>query len=166
MRGLLNILFALVMCMCVHACKTRMHSYERVGEVKFDSIGSVAKVFTSANLDMCYASRIMDNTESGSWQKILIYDTSKPGNPLLMDIERKDSLNSSSEKVICDSLSMNIESSMHDSLKHVVGSAIDIENDKETISEERTSNILSNIVKIWVLVLLLSGLYVLSKKIR
>lgn len=166
MRGLLNIVLAVIMCVCLHACKTRMHTYERVDEVKYDSIGSVTKVNTSANLDMWYASRIMENAKSGSWQKILIYDTSKPGNPLLMDIERKDSLTASSEEVINDSLSMNIESSKQDSSDHVNGSCIGVEKDKETISEERTSNILSNIVKIWVLILLLSGLYVLSKKIR
>lgn len=166
MKGLLNIVFAVVMCMCMHACKTRMHTYERVDEAKFDSIVSVKKVQSSTDIDMWYASRILANSKSGSWQKILVYDTSKPGNPLLMDIERKDSLSASLEDVCGDSLTIDIDTSEHESENHVSGSGMIKEYDKETISEERTSNILSNIVKIWVLILLLSGLYVLSKKIR
>lgn len=164
MRGLLNIVLAVIMCMCLHACKTRMHTYERVEEAKFDSIGSVTRVNTSTNLDMWCASRIIENAKSGSWQKILIFDTSKPGNPLLMDIERKDTMIASTEEFIGDSLSIVIEVSKQDSSNHV--SESDIENDIEAISEDRASDMILNIANIGFLILIIYGFFVLYKKIH
>lgn len=165
MKGLINIVATLIVAMCLHACHTHMRTC--VDEVSHatGSFGSVSSVQSSDNIDIWKAASIMSDSKSGTWKHIRIYDTTKPGTPLLMDIEQKDSTQTNNIVSQIDSVKSSSMVLTNDSVNGQVSHDEDIHVEKEQDFKETLSDILRWAGIVCFLVVIAYGVYVLYKKI-
>ena len=165
MKGLINIFAAFFVALCMHACRTHVRTCVEEVSHSTGSFGSVSTVQASDNIDIWKAADIMTNFKSGSWKHIRIYDTSRPGTPLLMDIEQKDSTHTNNIVSQIDSVKSSSMVVMNDSVNGQASHDEDIHVEKERDFKETMSDIIKwiGITCFWIVIAY--GIYVLYKKI-
>ena len=164
MRGLINIIATIIVVMIMHACKAHMHAMSSTKEEYTESIHKASQIEAEKAIDQWSAQKILQEAYVGAWSKLKVYDTSKPGNPLLFDLERKDSTKTHTEIQENDSTKTKINERSNEETEIENDGSSQEENEKEMSAEERVANILENIGKIGILLLFLFGLIELSKK--
>lgn len=147
-------------------CKTQRKVEISEHEQNNDSLHKVTNVKAIQEIERWTAQRILADASSSEWTKIKIYDTSKEGNPLLIDIERRDTANISYDIQTTDSVEeQSIEEKTED-IEKVHKQETSYNKQAETIAEERISDIIRKIAQAGFVALILYGLFILYKKIK
>lgn len=164
MRGLINIIATIIFVAIMHACKTHMSTQKSAMAEYTDSLHKVSQVEATRAIEQWSAQKILSDAYEGAWTKLKVYDTSKPGNPLLFDLERKDSTKTHTEILEEDSTKTKIsESSNEETEIKNDGRSQEIQ-EKDMGAEEQITSIGKEIAKIAFLLLIIMGLVELSKK--
>lgn len=166
MRGLINIISTIIVVLIMHACKAHMSATTNSVEEYAASVNKVSQIEAVSVLDQWSAQKILSDAYAGAWTKLKVYDTSKPGNPLLVDLERKDSTKTHADIQEIDSSKTNVFEHSTEDTAVESESRYQQEKEKEIGAEERITDIGKTGVMICYLLLILYGLYELSKKLK